>query len=92
MISSKNHNNRFINNRVYASNQLIDQYNVILHHIKGEENPADLLTKNFAHNYAEEKLWVQGPKCLKIPDHWIPFKETLNGEMNVLYCAQIFIK
>ena len=70
---------------------LIDQYNVILHHVKGEENPTDLLTKNFVHNYAEEKLWVKGPKCLKVPDHWIPFKETPEwGNECTVLCTNIY--
>ena len=73
--SKTEHSLQYISNRTKKAKALISKYNIKLHYIESENNPADLLTKGFDKIYYELPIWMEGPNCIR-QDVFPIFKEV----------------
>ena len=75
-ISKHNIKELFIRARVEHLQSTVKQYNIKLHYVISQDNPADHLTK-ITKIRPHDKAWVEGPELLKTQECWKEFTKPL---------------
>ena len=76
-LSKVPHKELYVRSRVDDLAKKVQDYNIVMHHVISESNPADLLTKDTGKDI-NDPLWTNGPKILQNPEQWNPFNVTRN--------------
>jgi len=80
------HKNVYVRNRVIEFRDLVP--NIRLHHVRTEENPADLLTRGKVKNLKKQEIWWTGPSLLTNTETWPEYCPTKSKNATVLYVAE----
>ena len=75
-ISKHNIKELFIRARVEHLQSTVKEYNIKLHYVISQDNPADHLTK-ITKIRPHDKAWVEGPELLKTQECWKEFTKPL---------------